>query len=67
MGNCLKKSLKKEEISKEITEEKGGKTHEIKAKSVKSWEKRDKLNKEDYQFVNKENEFLAKKPGFYYK
>lgn len=36
---------------------------EIKGKAPKSWEIRPKLNKEDYRFQNRENEFLLKKPG----
>ena len=70
MGNCLKKSKNKKEESpnnenseKPLQENK--ETQEIKGKKPKSWETRPKLNKEDFQFKDRENEFLLKKPGFF--
>ena len=67
MGNCLKSKQKKNDspdlTNHEAVENPLPETKEIKGKAPKSWETRPKLNKEDYQFKNRENEFLLKKPG----
>ena len=67
MGNCLKSKHKNEnEASTKSPDTKTDveKPTEILGKKPKSWELRGKLNKEDYQYINRENEVLYKKPGF---
>lgn len=62
MGNCFKS--KRLDTPKE-KEEKSTNEAEISKKQSKpkSWETRAKLNKEDYQYINREKETLIKLPG----
>lgn len=66
MGNCLKRQNKSEipissgSQAEKISQEKTN----LKAKAPKSWETRPKLKKEDFEFKNRVNEILIKKPGF---
>lgn len=71
MGNCLKR-MKSADKKKEaevidsnikLEEKKDGIQAGKKAKP-KSWENRSKLDREQYKYCNKENEYLIKKPGF---
>lgn len=73
MGNCLKRAKNQQKNDQKSenndhnilnSSEKKPEIKDSKAKAPKSWELRPKLNKEDYQFKNKENQLLVKKPGF---
>lgn len=66
MGNCLKSRKKNPDTKnsqKEVEKNESVVHNKEKTTKPKSWETRPKLNKEDYQFVKKENEILFKKPG----
>lgn len=64
MGNCFKRQRKSDipASSNSQTENLQDKSN-LKLKAPKSWETRPKLKKEDFEFKNRENETLIKKPG----
>ena len=69
MGSCLKRKKNQENGAISLSSPpptNNNNNQEIKAKAPKSWETRPKLKKEDYEFKNRENEVLIKKPGFFF-